>query len=102
LQRLTQQPKVFGLKISLREIKRILKLKYTISSFGKRLNKLSFRLPAGGYFLNCDNPELKTSSKIVFFSPNGSAGQLWVHTLNDLAAIGSLLFEPTSVVVSTN
>jgi len=50
-------------------------LKYEILSFEKCPNYLISGFQRGDIFLNCDNAELKRSSKIFFPLSNGTAGQ---------------------------
>jgi len=61
-----QHPKLFGVKFSLRAIKRIFPLNYAILSFGKCLNYYISGLQRGDIFFNFDKTQLKRSSKIKF------------------------------------
>jgi len=60
------QPRVFGVRFSLREVARIFSIKIRNFKLRKMLKLLSFRFPEGWYFLNCYNSELKRFSKINF------------------------------------
>jgi len=53
-------------KIKLEELEEFYPLKYAIPSFGKWLYIIKFQVSRGWHFLNCDNTELKRSSKIKF------------------------------------
>ena len=61
-----QQPKEFGVKFSLREIRRTLPIKLRNFNIWKMPKVLNFRFPEGWYFLNGDNTQLKRSSKTIF------------------------------------
>ena len=61
-----KQPKVFGVKFSLSEIRRIFFIKMRNYKLRKVPKLLNFSFPEGWYFLNCYNTELKRSSKIIF------------------------------------
>jgi len=69
-----KQPKVFGLKLSLREIGGI--FSFTVRNFKlwKMPQLLNFGFPEGWYFFKCDNTKLKTSSKI---NVSGSQRHHW-------------------------
>ena len=60
------QPKVFGVKFSLREIRKVFPIKLRNFKLREMPKLLNFRFPEGRYFLNCDNTELKRSSGIIF------------------------------------
>ena len=63
-----EQPKVLGVKFCLREIERIFfPNKVRNFQLWKMPKLLNFRFLEGRYFLNCDNIELRRSSKIFFF-----------------------------------
>ena len=49
--------------------------KNTQYEVSKMLKSLNFRFSEGRYFLNCDNTELKRSSKVHFSVANGIAGR---------------------------
>jgi len=53
-------------KFSLREIGKIFPTEVGNFKLLKMPKLLNFRFPEGRYFLNCDNAELKISSKINF------------------------------------
>jgi len=61
------QPKVFGVKFSLREIRRTFPIKLRNLKLWKMPKLLIFRFPQGWYFLNFNNTKLKRPSKIFFF-----------------------------------
>jgi len=60
------QPKVFGVKFSLRDFRRIFTIKVRSFKLWKRPKLSNFRFPEGWYFLNCDSTELKRSCTIFF------------------------------------
>jgi len=62
-----KQPKVLGLKFSLGDIGRIFAIKICNFKLWKMPKLLNFRFPDGWYSLNCDNTDLKRSSKIFLF-----------------------------------
>jgi len=66
---------VFGVKFSLREIRRIFPINLQNFQLCKMPKLFNIRFPEGWYFLNFDNTELKRSSIINFLFPNGIAGR---------------------------
>ena len=62
----SHQPKVFGVKLSSIEIKRIFSTKIRNFKLFKMPKLPNFTFPEGCHFLNCDDAELKGSSKIFF------------------------------------
>jgi len=62
----TAQSTVFGVKFSLREIEKRNTTKIRNFRLWKMPKLLNFRFLEVWYFLNCDNEELKRSSKINF------------------------------------
>ena len=78
---LTQNPKVFGVKFSWREIGRtFFPLKYEILSFGKCLNYWISGFQRGNIFLIVTILNWKDPLKYFFLFPNSIAGRLWVKT----------------------
>ena len=70
-----QQPKVIGVKFSLREIRRMFSIEIQKCKLLKMPKLIYFRFPEGWYFLNCDNTELKNPLNQFFLFPNGTAGR---------------------------
>jgi len=86
-----QQPKVFAVKFSLREIGRTMSVKnMNFLSFEKMPKSLNFKFSEGWYFLNCDNTELKRSSTI-FFS---------VSDRHRWAVVGKTLYNVSMITIS--
>jgi len=63
-----EQPKVLGVKFSLREIRGISPTKVRNFRLREMPKLLNLRLPEGRYFLNCDNIEPKRSCNLFIFS----------------------------------
>jgi len=53
-------------KLSLRGIEKMFSIKIRNFKLWKMPKLFNFRFPEGRYFLNCDNTELKRSSKMNF------------------------------------
>ena len=66
-QNLSQQPKVLGVKFSIREIEKIFSTKVRNFKLWEMAKLLNFRFPEGRYFFNCDNIVLRRFSKIFLF-----------------------------------
>ena len=95
-----QQPKVFGVKFSVREIWMIFPINVRKVKLWKMTKLLNFRFPYGWYFLNCDNTELKRSSKICccFRTASLRGSGLICHTfkqLNLMLSVDELLIFKT-------